>query len=157
VANYRVLSTGYRALRLTVTATLGATLTVMTNSVANPAMISAINVGPAPHATGHQVTWVRQTGTATAASTQLVAAPTNGMSIYVTDIIAANSGAALTVVGLLPAAGTATFDMPIAATGGGATINLTSPWRVGTTTALNYTVSVATSSWFLTVGYYLAL
>lgn len=98
----------------------------------------------------------RVTGTSVVASTQLVAAPGAGLSIYVTDIVVSNSGSALTVIGLLPAAGTNVFDLACAANGGGGTVNLRTPWKLPAATALNYLSSVATTH-FLTISYYVAV
>lgn len=96
------------------------------------------------------------TGTGTAASTSLVAAPAAGLSIYVTDMEGSNEGTTGTAIALQEGVGGATrYRRFLAASGGGFVSNLKTPWKLPAATALAYLVSAATT-WNLTVNFYVA-
>jgi len=78
--NYRVLTLGYRALRVTVVTTLGATVSMVPNLTALPGIITAINTGPSAHADGQTHVWKR-TGATTAQTGTAIWTPASGKKI----------------------------------------------------------------------------
>lgn len=106
------------------------------------------------NATGN-INTARVTGTGTASATQIVAAPGASLSIYVTGVYWTNTGAADSLMTLLPASGTAVHDfLAKLATSDGRTFP--TPWKLAANTALQYTVGTATTTWYLTCHYYVA-
>lgn len=98
----------------------------------------------------------RVVAAAVTTGTNLVLAPGAGLSIYVTDFSVSNSGTALSVVSLLPAGGTAVLDLVAAGSGGGGTVNLNTPVKLAANTALQYAMTVATTSMYVNVSGYVA-
>lgn len=92
----------------------------------------------------------------TAATSVLQAAPAAGLSIYITDVSVGNSGSALSVVSLLPTAGTSVLDIPAAATGGGGSMNFQTPIKLAAATGLSVTTSAASTTVYVTVTGYIA-
>lgn len=90
-----------------------------------------------------------------AATAVLVAAPGAGLSLYITDVSVSNSGAALSVVSLLPTAGASVLDIAAALGGGGGSFGpLRTPIKLAAATGLSYTTSIASTTVFITVlGY----
>lgn len=91
-------------------------------------------------------------------ATSLIAAPAAGLSIYVTDISLSNSGATATLVSLFE--GTTSLRLaqflPASGAGGGFTSNLRTPWKLPAATAVGYANSAASTSVYITVGYFVA-
>ncbi len=92
--------------------------------------------------------------TAVNTTTQLIAAPATGLSIYVTDMEGSNEGAAGTRVTLYEGT-TARVARFMTGAGGGFVTNLGTPWKLPAATALQYQVSVATT-WHMAVSFYIA-
>ena len=133
-----------------------------------PAYTIGSTTGTTPATIGQIGRPVRASGNvAQATAATLIAAPAAGTRIYVTNIIASNEGATLTVArlfaGSLPAAIGAVavvndvVDLPMAASGGGAVINFppNAPWALPVATALSFAVTVATT-WTISVTYYVS-
>jgi hypothetical protein len=118
-------------------------------------MTTVVNSAPGATGTiGHAAATITAAVTTAAA---FLSAPGAGLSIYITDINATNSGASATLVSLFAGAAT----VPLAAkylpvTSSAPPTSYHTPIRVGTATALNYTNSVASTSVFVQVTYYVA-
>lgn len=115
----------------------------------------AVNATPGAAGTiGHAAATITAAVTTAAA---FIAAPAAGLSIYITDINVTNGGASATLVSLFAAGQTVPLAAKsVAATTSAPPTSYRTPVRVGTATALNYTNSVASTSVFVQVTYYIA-
>jgi hypothetical protein len=100
--------------------------------------------------------FVARSATVGTSAAVLQAAPATGLSLYVTDVSVSNSGASLSVVSLLPTAGTAFLDIVAAASGGGGSMNFRTPVKLAANTGLSVIASVASTSLYCTVTGYTA-
>lgn len=100
--------------------------------------------------------FVARAAITTATTSVLQAAPTAGLSLYITDVSVSNSGSALSVVSLLPTAGTPFLDIAAAASGGGGSMNLQTIVKLAAATGLSVTTSAASTTVYVTVTGYTA-
>jgi hypothetical protein len=100
--------------------------------------------------------FVARSATVGTSSAVLQAAPATGLSLYVTDVSVSNSGATLSVVSLLPTAGTAFLDIVAAASGGGGAMNFQTPVKLAAGVGLSVIASAASTSLYCTVTGYTA-
>lgn len=121
-------------------------------------LIGSVNVAPAPLTTGTASGNVFAARSATVGTTSAVlqAAPAAGLSLYITDVSVGNSGATLSVVSLLPTAGTAFIDIPAAASGGGGSMNFQTPVKLAAATGLSVIASAASTTLYATATGYIA-
>jgi hypothetical protein len=135
--------------------------TASIGAVAHNAALTQTTATPATVATASGAVFTSRVVVATATSTTLVLAPGTGLSVHVTDVSVSNSGATLSVVtvgpsGLTQASAAQGLDVVAAATGGGGTINLQTPFKLAANTALVAVTSAASTSIYINVSGYVA-
>lgn len=144
-ATYTASSSGFKQMRLNFTA--GVALAVTITSLVQQDTFSIRQPAAAAPAT-FAFTTLNQTQA-------MIAAPSAGYSIYVTGMHGSNSGAANTLIEFRDNV-TARYDLFMALGGGGFSINLAQPWKLSPGVALNVNNSVATTSAYVTINYYIA-
>jgi hypothetical protein len=128
----------------------------VTISGANPvAPVGGNTIPQAPPASGGTGV-ITAAITAVVATTALVSAPGAGLSIYVTDIESSNSGSVGSLVALYEGSVNQKYPRFLAPSGGGGVSNLRTAWKLPANTALGYSNSVASTTVYLTVNYYVA-
>lgn len=106
--------------------------------------------------TASGTTFTARSATVGTSSAVLQAAPASGLSLYITDVSVSNSGSTLSVVSLLPTAGTAFLDIVAAASGGGGSMNFQTPVKLAAATGLSVIASAASTSLYVTATGYTA-
>jgi hypothetical protein len=116
------------------------------------ALVVSSNVAQTVGTAAGNIFRARVAPTAITTSTALVAAPGTGLSLYLTDVSVSNAGATLNTVTLYDGA-TAVLDVVAAASGGGGSLDLTTPIKLTAATALNYTTSAASDTRITVTGF----
>jgi hypothetical protein len=167
---FRGVAAGYSYLRVRVTGATAPSIGVAFRASVGPSVTALVAPIPAGWNTFGAIHPASQFTTGTAASNGFVArsatvgtssavlqaAPAAGLSLYVTDISVSNSGATLSVVSLLPTAGTAFIDIVAAASGGGGSMNFRTPVKLAAQTGLSVIASAASTSLYCTATGYTA-
>jgi len=105
---YQVLCGGFRAVRLRVTATLGATVAHAFNATMSQAFLGGIDTGPAPHNFGY--TLFHKEGNYAAVQTSVTLhATTAGKRFAITDITVSTDGTTSGIVTIYDASGSTAF------------------------------------------------